>query len=193
MPRPIIIVLESLIFGFFRTSLLLVVAFGIVPNKVSAQTLTISGDGFKKKSAKDISGAICPTSDTRWCYAVNDEKNYLQLFSIDGVTLTAGSQIRLVEKSEFQDGWELDTEAIAYSDGFVYVAGSHSVKRTNGEIQLSRNLVFRFPVNSDTGEPLFTPTNDEVVEQIQSSDRLDELLANNGILAPYLRESPREN
>jgi len=159
MPRPIMIVLRNLIFRFFSASLLLMLAFGTVPNSAYAQPLTISGDGFKKKSAEDISGAICPTFDTRWCYAVNDEKNYLQYFSINGMTLTANTsttdtRIRLVEKSEFHEGWELDTEAVAYSDGFVYVAGSHSVERTDGEVQLSRNLLFRFPVDPETGHYL---------------------------------------
>ncbi len=160
---------------------------------VRAQTLEIAGDGFKNKSRKDISGAVCPASDTRWCYAVNDEKKYLQMFKIEGMVLTGGKRIRLAEKSEFRDGDELDTEAVTYADGFVYVAGSHSVKRKTGEVQQSRNLLFRFPVNPETGQPLFDPTNDAVVPQIERSVRLSILLSQNGILAPFLGKSPQEN
>lgn len=160
---------------------------------VQAQALEIAVDGFKKKSRKDISGAVCPTNDTRWCYAVNDEKKYLQMFQIEGMVLTGGMRIRLSEKSEFRDGDELDTEAITYADGFVYVAGSHSVKRKTGEVQRSRNLLFRFPVNLETGQPLFVPTNDTVVPQIERSVRLSALLSQHGILAPFVGKSPREN
>lgn len=158
-----------------------------------AQTLAVGGEGFKKKSRKDISGAVCPAGDTRWCYAVNDEKKYLQMFKIEGMVLTAEKRIRLAEKLEFRDGDELDTEAVTYGDGFVYVAGSHSVKRKTGEVQQSRNLLFRFPVNPETGQPIFNPTNDAVDAQIERSSRLNAILFQHGVLAPFLGKSPREN
>lgn len=173
---------------------------------VRAQTLEIAGDGFTKKTREDISGAVCPASNTRWCYAVNDEKKYLQMFKIEGMVLTVllekktspkdppeGMRIRLAEKSEFHKGDELDTEAVTYADGFVYVAGSHSVKRKTGEVQQSRNLLFRFQVNPETGQPLFDPTSDAVDDQIERSVRLNALLSQHGILAPFLGKSPREN
>lgn len=150
--------------------------------------------GFHKKSGEDISGALCPTGNPDWCYAVNDEKKYIQLFQIRGNVIVPGDRLRLIDKKV--DGVEmdeLDAEGIAYEDGFVYVIGSHGLTRTTGEFQPSRYFLSRLPVDAQTGEPAFTVSEEDTPPEVERSAVLSDVMSDHGILGPHFRRPLDEN
>lgn len=110
-----------------------------------------------EKARKAISGAACAPTSPAVCLAVNDEKKYAQFFSFDGNKLVPGELIRLAPNKdgdlEFD---ELDTEGVAYDNGFFYVVGSHGAPRKPDKpIDHSRFNIYRFKVDAQTGKPAF--------------------------------------
>src|SRR4051794_29537183 len=69
------------------------------------------------KARKNLSGAACDMAAAPWqCIAVNDEKTYVQRFTIAGTTLVPGDSIDLIDGED-----EPDAEAGAFAGGNFYV------------------------------------------------------------------------
>mgnify|MGYP001406410867 CR=1 FL=1 len=92
-----------------------------------------SGDGIKK--AEDVSGLACATSEgfPRFCLIVDDETQGAQVVILEDGSGEAGDYIQLSTDQFSEAGQteplELDAEAVAYSDGYFYVMGSHGRPR----------------------------------------------------------------
>jgi Protein of unknown function (DUF3616) len=144
---------------------------------------------------KALSGAACAPISPPVCLAANDEKKYAQFFSIQSQTLVPDDLIRLVLDSENGIAFdELDIEAVAYSDGFFYLAGSHGAPRkTNKPIDPSRFFIYRFNVNAQTGKPDF-PFSDDHVEKdaIEKRNTLRELIKTTPEFAPFAEKPLNE-
>lgn len=154
-------------------------------SSAAAQNWSVAPDfDNTTNAAENISGGVCPAGPTGLCYAVNDENKFLQTFRINGRKITPGALIRLLpETIDGEDLDEADIEGAAYSIGFVYVTGSHSVSKRKGKVQPSRNFMFRFPVNQADGTPKFQAQAGVVDPKIERSDRLDVLLKQGGPLS----------
>ncbi len=132
------------------------------------------------EAAFELSGVVCAGSGktTQWCFAVNDEKKYIQHFSIEGRTIIPGDRLRLLDKetptgSKFA---EPDLEAAAYHEGFVYAVGSHGLSRKQNRFSASRFFIYRLPVDPKSGKPTFKLTRKAVVPQIERTNRLREII-----------------
>ncbi len=154
---------------------------GSAPAFAQAAPWSVDPDFKNAEAAVEISGVSCPGLSTRqnWCVAVNDEKKYLQFFQMDGRRITPGKRARvLVRRDRFgQKLKEPDIEGVAHDEGFLYATGSHGAPRRGGELQPSRFLVFRLPVDANTGAPAFNLTRDTVEAGIVSTDRLRAAIA----------------
>jgi len=153
---------------------------------------------FKKNTASlELSGAICAGNDGKqnWCYAINDEKKYFQLFSIDGRTLKPGKRIRILEKrgADGNKNGEPDLEAIAYANGFVYMVGSHGRSRKKGELDSDSFWLFRMPVDSETGQPQFEVSNNAVSVKIEKVNTLRVIIKNTDGLREFAEIRLQEN
>jgi Protein of unknown function (DUF3616) len=126
------------------------------------------------KARENLSGAACTTRAPPFtsCVIVNDQKKYAQLFSINGSVIRPGKVIRLL--GDDQEG-DPDAEGAAYDAGYFYITGSHGRSRRSDKKNDSSYVVFRFPVNSNTGEPTFD--GDEVVG-LQTSHRIRDVIKN---------------
>jgi len=120
----------------FSLPVLILLAFSLCTSAGNAQEeWRVDPDFRGKKARKDISGAVC--NPVR-CIAVNDETNYAQAFSVGKNRIKPGKRIVLAEKGD-----EIDAEAIAYSGGTFYIAGSHGVSRKKGKERDASYQVFR--------------------------------------------------
>lgn len=135
---------------------------------------------------QNLSGAACaPTQPPfRSCLAVNDEKKYAQLFSIDGRKLTPSAVVRLSGEEEEHDP---DAEGAAYADGYFYVIGSHARSRRFDALIEARFAVFRFPVDRDTGQLRFTGSDDSVVG-LQKSTKVRAALRGAPVIGPWMEQ-----
>lgn len=95
----------------------------------------VDPDFSKKKARKDISGAACGPNR---CIVVNDETHFVQEFMLKEARIKPGERINLLNKDN-----EIDAEAIAYSDGKFYVAGSHGLSRKKARFDPAPFTVFR--------------------------------------------------
>ena len=140
----------------------------------------VSPDFSNDEAAEEISGAVCAGDEGAWdwCVAVNDEKKYVQFFSIDGQTIVPGKRARVLEKKGAAGKrlGEPDLEAVASDGGFVYLAGSHGVGRRTGRADPERYFVFRFPVDRESGKPAFEITRDRVADRIERSAGLKSVI-----------------
>jgi hypothetical protein len=137
---------------------------------------------FKNKDARrNLSGAACsPTRPAfRFCLAVNDDKKYAQVFSIDGRTIVPGKVMRLSDADRDPDG-----EGAAYDEDYFYITGSHGRSRNSNNANESSYVVFRFKVNGQTGMPDFDISEDDVVG-IESSDKLRRVIREADTLRDY--------
>ena len=148
------------------------------------------------EAALEISGIACAGKDGKqeWCYAVNDEKKYVQLFEIKNRTLVPGKRLRILNKEDAagNEFAEPDLEAVAYHRDFLYLAGSHGASRKKGEVHVSRFFVFRLPVK-DSGKPDFKIDDDDVASQIERSAGLRSLIKSAEGVAEFAEKSPDEN
>lgn len=156
---------------------------------------TVQPDFENSDAALEISGATCAGSDATWCFAVNDEKKYIQVFSMQGRTLKPGDRIRILEKraasgSKFA---EPDLEAITYGDGFVYLSGSFGLSRKKDKLNPSRFLVYRFPVDRESGEPAFDMTRKTVAPEIVRSKKLGDIIKSADGLSGFAEQPLRDN
>jgi Protein of unknown function (DUF3616) len=120
----------------------------------------------------NLSGAACAVTEPpfRSCLIANDEKKYAQLFRIEGTTIVPRDLIRLEDKNS--DG-DPDAEGAAFADPFFYVVGSHGRSRHHAKRHnRSSYVLFRFPVDQQSGWPTFEPSGEEEVVGLQSSQRL---------------------
>jgi hypothetical protein len=129
-----------------------------------------------------------------WCIAVNDEKKYAQFFSIFGTEIVPTHIIRLLPDTE--GGIELneiDAEAAAFDarggdpeakEAFFYVIGSHGLSRS-GKFQASRFFTIRFPVQKETGEPRFVPSDGAVSPEIKKTPALREVIKRSARLTDF--------
>lgn len=104
------------------------------------------------KKARGISGMAClgaPGAEKRQCLVINDEETFAEIATLEDESLKpTGKKLRIVEPGESGDGIlgaqriagcggdgkpskggkfsEVDGEGIAVSQGYVYIAGSHS-------------------------------------------------------------------
>jgi Protein of unknown function (DUF3616) len=113
-----------------------------------------AGDGFdfankRKKTRQSVSGIACPagTTDSRVCLFAFDEGVEARFAALGGNALRPlpGGVALLV------GGGELDAEGAALDGGFLYVTGSHSVKRGDCDANPNSRHVVRFRRDPQTG------------------------------------------
>ena len=176
-------------------------ALGILMGATSAWAdgieWNVHPDFKNEEAALEISGGVCGGEDgqRKWCFAVNDEKKYIQTFSIDEPTLKPGKRLRILEK---RDGTgekyaEPDAEGAAYHDGFIYVTGSHGAPRNGDAPQDSRFFVFRMPVDRQTGEPAFEVTREAVDPKIERTDELRPIIKTADGLSAHAEQALSNN
>ncbi len=166
----------------------------VSPEKTSWSLKSI----FKKDAKKDpledqarmnLSGAACAATAPKFkaCLIANDEKRYVQFFSIDGTALSPGDLMRISDA-----GKDPDAEGVAYDDGYFYITGSHGRTRHSDKTNETSYAVFRVPVSQETGMPKFKLSDDEKAKEIEASDRLRGVLLNHPVLnAAYDRALDR--
>lgn len=159
------------------------------------QRLRSNGDFAGKKPGKtavDLSGLACMPSATGTlrCLVINDEGSFAQFAQIAENRVTPGATVPLIgdaassatlgtppdgicrEAGEFA---ELDGEAVTFSAGAFYVAGSHGCSRQKGEFRLSAFHLARLRVD-EAGSPS---------GKIELTYRLSDMLRQAGDAAPY--------
>ena len=151
---------------------------------------TVSPDFHGKKARGSISGAVCVAKQNphNWCLAINDEKRYVQFFSLDGKTLSPKERRLWLLPKRDENGEkfkEIDAEAVAYHNGFIYVTGSHGLSRHSNKKRSSQYFVFRFPVNKDTGEPAFNFEKKIVPAEVERSNHLEKIIQDHPVLGRY--------
>ncbi len=134
----------------------------------------------------NLSGAACVPTEPQFvsCLIVNDQKKYAQFFAIERATIVPGAVIRLMD--EEADG-DPDAEGAAYADGFFYVVGSHGRSRHGDQDDDSSYVVFRFPVDRETGRPPFEPSDDKVVG-VASSERLRKAIMQAAVIKDFYNQ-----
>jgi hypothetical protein len=98
-------------------------------------------DGISDKS-KDVSGMACATASgfPRLCLVADDESQGVQIAILHDGKMVAGDFIRLIYNQFNGKLVELDAEAVAFADGYFYVAGSHGRPRhENAEDKEAKN------------------------------------------------------
>lgn len=120
--------------------------------------------------ATDISGIACMPAQTgqRTCLVIDDENKNAQFATIrddriivgptipligsapDSRTLGSPPDATCVKADDFRD---LDGEAVAYSEPYFYVVGSHGCGRSTGKSRLSSFILARVRVNRQ-GQPI---------------------------------------
>ena len=172
-------------YAMYRLTSLVVILFFAMPAFIaSADELQGRDWGVTKKFRGDrarleLSGATCPGTsvEKRWCLIVNDEKRWAQFFSLKENMLKPKSTILLLPKKEGDRKFkEIDAEAAAYDDGYVYVTGSHGMSRRKCKFRQSQFYVFRFPVDKETGKPKFSISHENVAPEIERSDKLRQIV-----------------
>ncbi len=151
----------------------------------SPEEWSVKPDFGKSSEAREaLSGAACVGS-TNHCLAVNDEKKYAQFFDLEERTIVPGEIVRLLpDKVDGQKMKEIDAEGVAYaparggdSQAYLYVTGSHGLSRS-GKLQASRFMLFRIPVDGETGRPTFTVDGDKPAPEIERTALLRETIRN---------------
>lgn len=159
------------------------------------QRLRADGDFSGKKPGKtavDLSGLACMPSATGTlrCLVINDEGSFAQFAQIAENRITPGATVPLIgdkadsttlgtppsgickEAGAFA---ELDGEAVTFSAGAFYVAGSHGCSRQKGVFRLSAFHLARLKVD-EAGSPS---------GKVELTYRLSDMLRQAGEAAPY--------
>lgn len=151
----------------------------------------VSGDG---KKAKDLSGIACDRASgfPRQCVIVNDEAQSAQWVTLYDGRLEAGRTVRLTSDTFDGEPLELDGEGAAFSDGDVFVIGSHGHPRDrkhkldpNDDAEeiaakitaSSRLLRFKMPAKRES--------EGRGTAGVVSSKRIREAIAASPILSPF--------
>jgi hypothetical protein len=138
------------------------------------------------EARRNISGAACASARRPFCLVVNDEKKYVQAFTLSGTRIvTADVQRLLPDQLGTVEFKEIDAEGVAYDAGQFYVVGSHGVGRKSGVANESAFFVFRIPFDEQAGQPPFTFSDDQVARPIRRSDRLRQAIAQTPPLAQH--------
>lgn len=150
---------------------------------------------FEKSAAarESLSGADCVPGGGL-CLAANDEKNYAQFFKIKKASLAPDKKgvIRLLPKKvEGRKMDEIDAEGVVFvpsgdknAPSYFYVTGSHGLSRS-GDFQPSRYTLFRFPVETRSGKPVFKYGDKKVAPEVERTTLLAETIKSNPDLAHY--------
>ncbi|MEM8700211.1 MAG: DUF3616 domain-containing protein [Pseudomonadota bacterium] len=163
---------------------------------------TVKPDFEKSAAAREsISGADCAPGGGL-CLAANDEKNYAQFFKIKQNRLDPDKKgvIRLLPKKV--DGRkmdEIDAEGVVFvpaanpkAASHFYVTGSHGLSRS-GDFQPSRFTLFRFPVDTRSGEPTFKFSDKKVAPEVERTMLLADTIKSNPDLAPFADQTLDRN
>jgi hypothetical protein len=183
--------LLSLLFAATLLNPVIVAAATLKPE----QRLRADGDFSGKKAGKtavDLSGLACMPSATGTlrCLVINDEGSFAQFAQIAENRVTPGATVPLIgdKPSDAALGTppsgickeagafgELDGEAVTFSAGAFYVAGSHGCSRHKGEFRLSAFHLARLKVD-EAGSPS---------GKVELTYRLSDMLRRAGDAAPY--------
>lgn len=155
-----------------------------------------STSGTDKAKPRGVSGLACIPSDqaaTR-CLAVNDEVRYAEWAELQGDTLKAtGLTVQLISKGKDQkdvisgtppsdickekdDFDEFDGEAVAISDGWAYVVGSHACSRKKGKFKPSSFVLARFKTSGIAAAP-----------EVERTWRVSDLIRNSALKGHFGR------
>lgn len=124
-----------------------------------------AGDGFSfdaqaKKFRRSVSGLACVVVDKQHhCIVAFDEGAQARTVVLREGAYAIGTERVALLPSAGQDV-ELDAEAAATDGQFVFVAGSHSVKRDGCDSNPNSRHVVRFRIDPATGQVLRNPPND---------------------------------
>ncbi len=170
------------------------------PGITFIRTFDVVGKFAGKKSgkaAKDVSGMACTGLPARHCLLVNDENQTAQFAEIGNGKIKALRSLTLIgaERTEKmavgkaienpgcrgggKDFADLDGEAVAYSDGYFYVAGSHGCTRGSAAFRPSVFILVRIPVNKSgqvigkDGKPV---SGDDADSSIEATYRLGDII-----------------
>ncbi|WP_332691417.1 DUF3616 domain-containing protein [Bosea sp. (in: a-proteobacteria)] len=187
--------MSSRLLALLFASTLLCPAIAAAATLTPEQRLRADGDFSGKKPGKtavDLSGLACMPSATGTlrCLVINDEGSFAQFAQIAENRVTPGATVPLIgdkaadstlgsppsgickEAGAFA---ELDGEAVTFSAGAFYVAGSHGCSRHKGEFRLSAFHLARLRVD-EAGTPS---------GKIELTYRLSDMLRQAGEAAPY--------
>lgn len=191
--------LRTSIAGIFAGAILIVSAVTPAWTDITpARTWRVSPPFAKNVEARSaLSGAACVAGTTK-CLVVNDEKKYAQFFTMEGTTLVPGAVIRLLpDQVNGIEMGEIDAEAVSYAppnardnQAYFYLTGSHGRSRS-GKLRDSQFFLFRFPVNTASGEPTFTFNDNVPAPEIQRTAFLRNVLKAHPDLAAFA-EQPLE-
>ncbi|MCV0427437.1 MAG: DUF3616 domain-containing protein [Roseibium sp.] len=142
------------------------------------------------KARESISGAACAPAPGH-CLAVNDEKKYAQFFTLSDRHITPGQVIRLLPgKIDGEKTKEIDAEGVVFippdesgRSASFFITGSHGLSRS-GEFQQSRYVLFRVPVDAQTGLPTFEFDDKKPAPEISMTTLLRQTIKDNPDLAP---------
>ena len=169
-----------------------------VAAELQGRDWALKGHFHGKKTRRELSGAVCPGSDParKWCLAVNDETKWAQFFSIQDSTIDPKKNRRiwlLPDKDGGVKFGEIDAEAAAYDDGFVYVIGSHGMSRSTCKFRPSQFFAFRFPVEIDNGKPTFSFSDNRVAPEIDRSGKIRRILQTAESIGPFAEKCLTDN
>jgi len=169
--------------GFVLSTMLLTICSGTQGQTASTPILRPIGPALdvrppfafdKAKSRRSVSGITCsPHGTFQQCLIVFDEGTKAQ-FAVLGTTRLEpiGALIEMAGVDA-----ELDAEGAALADGFYYVTGSHSVKRTSCKPNQASRAVVRFRATAASGLP---PRID--VSELMGTSRLWDLMLEDSYL-----------
>jgi hypothetical protein len=144
----------------------------------------------------DFSGLACSNGDNKYCAVINDEDTSALYGKLEVTGLNLSRKIDLIGsepsastvgtppteigcsagKKKFKD---LDGEAVAFSNGYFYVVGSHGCSRHKNAFHLSSFIVARFRVDQQgsvinlDGTPL---QGSPGLQQVATSYRVSDVL-----------------
>jgi hypothetical protein len=104
-----------------------------MPRASGYETWPVRGklQGENGKKSESVSGIACATTEgfPRACLVIDDNLQEAQFVTVKDGEIIAGDMISLIDNSFEGKNLELDSEGVAYADGFFYVIGSHGHPR----------------------------------------------------------------
>ena len=156
--------------------------------------LTVQPDlSVSDDEATNVSGAACYVKNgvRLSCLLVGDEVRYARLFSFDEKTLQPGREVFLLPKKDAvgKKFKEADAEAVAFDDGYYYLAGSHGLNKS-GEKQSSRYFFYRVKADDTTGQPSDFGSPDAASTAVETSGNLEKLIVADDNLKNHIAQKP---